>query len=1806
MRPFIRTKNQSQEFINVSFVLLFMKSGSETINRRADFNRLKNSFKDKFRQEISDYVSEIGDDIIRSGRSSSSSNYSYKNFNYGNQNYNNSNNINNYFDINGNENKGGIKDKNFFRHSLMPSPNNTFNYNGNYEDNINDDGNSTGIVPLDDNELNSFEIPLLDDLSDSQSSKNQGSDDNDIVIVKKRKFGVRSRSPNSKISLKRPSPKGGNMKRSKSPSALAMRKGKNLDFLTQIPSNNTLNPNQIGKRPKSQITNDVPLINYRNQSEINPADKRYSIHFLSSPSTQSSSNTSFMNNSFRESPISNTSSHSKNKSKIPELRNFTPQKNIIRNNLETDDNEHRKSPNKNQKQQPSSNNERQLKTNNNKSPRKSRIPSPRRSPQKCSELSPSFAAKNAKSEADAKFNEKNFNYSIQKQIMATPSSPPDQSDSSPILPRIGIPQSDFLNTFMSMPSSSESSENQQYHPYQQNDVQNNGSLLLNSSQTLHFSNSNPDESLISFSPVDDKKKANQENSYLSFMFSSPKNNNNNNIVDDLIDFSDIPQPINNQNDIHANNLIIENLIPTFNSTFPANTIQNNVNEVEIEDKPKENKKPRLILASDCINIAKDNDIITIETFNKGYENDASYYHQKSSLNSSASDKETNNIQTPSNSISSSRNEPNALFISGDIVNSENEGNKTNNSSLNFTSIKVDSSTVNIPDFLPPSNQEIIKEDIGMNSLTTINSHPDELNKSNSSNTPLKQSTIDEPQTLPNQSKSSLIELSEKYQEGSFDSTTHPDDEEINLEEITVSPIPLEKLRQNEFINININNSKTVDNNISDVPKSPEFQNNNSHDESISTSNFENNDTNKEKEIDKMVPCDADDLIIDTILSESKDSFSENSLQYSAADSLLPVDDDDDYQNLSDAPLQNPSQSNESSHIDTECEFKEEEEESTILPNTDALKQNNFQKVFENDQIVFRMPSSMNLDDDTITESQSFFVQEEPISNRFNTGSIQKEDNKGPTNTEFCKPIHAQDSKNEPSAVESVPDDNKENQSSSNIESYYTQDIQIDEMSNESMSSKENIDSDELETKNSENFVTEDNEGLENALRTREFSNSLIRNLVYSICKIPQTKNKSSFRDENEDLIFAFQERMCSIVEVEVLSKNNKVINFFPLDLNKYIKDGKCILDDDEENNQSLNSSGHLTRTPRMMKKFNLRRPTPKKNLNNEETLPESPQLSPSSLCSSSSQSICSPSSINSNQSPQSIHSNSYQYSPPKPDQETKQEVSEESTSSEVSDDYKKNFKNLNENSAKKISFKRKYSLREIPKHKDNFERNTSNKENSLGEEDKSKHQNDESNRSYNSGLQRKGENNIKGSLKIHDDTSNIPSLKKKSPSRPSTIISNVEKEVIHEETTSDSSSTEPVKSMRKSQQTSKIPPPRKGTTKFSLDRHQLKSLATPPQQFHSCSSTMEDSNSLSPPLSPPIDQKDNNIKTKKQFSKLPKSSNLKNDKSGNVNHPLPPSGISNSSFSSNHKDMKKKIQPTQHQKTPYQEKNQINISSNNTKTSNTGIDNNITNSNYFSPKIQRKRTNHETPSQKESQNESSKVSQKEASQRRSQNPNLPRSPPRFNSQDTIEKPKLSAALVDSMAYDDASSYGDIDDNPSLESASPKSISITIIPEPKEDQKQQLEENHRTRRGSNIEVESNKKRQKMTSISTKNSGTPKFVKSSAPKFSNKPNSALRKIETPKSQQQKMLNLKHQNKKACSTAQQNHQATFQSHTMEEKETSDQSSESFRNNQQYNIASTVEQQTNQNETLRRTIPVRGKPQFSLKKPVKKLDKK
>jgi hypothetical protein len=78
---------------------------------------------------------------------------------------------------------------------------------------------------------------------------------------------------------------------------------------------------------------------------------------------------------------------------------------------------------------------------------------------------------------------------------------------------------------------------------------------------------------------------------------------------------------------------------------------------------------------------------------------------------------------------------------------------------------------------------------------------------------------------------------------------------------------------------------------------------------------------------------------------------------------------------------------------------------------------------------------------------------------------------------------------------------------------------------------------------------------------RDSASFSARDFVHSHLRVPKSRRCVGFH-QNEDLIFAFQERLCMIIDVEVKTDGGKQIRVFPTKLNEFAHRGVVIADED--------------------------------------------------------------------------------------------------------------------------------------------------------------------------------------------------------------------------------------------------------------------------------------------------------------------------------------------------------------------------------------------------------------------------------------------------------------------------------------------------------------------------------------------------------------------------------------------------------------------------------------------------------------------
>lgn len=127
----------------------------------------------------------------------------------------------------------------------------------------------------------------------------------------------------------------------------------------------------------------------------------------------------------------------------------------------------------------------------------------------------------------------------------------------------------------------------------------------------------------------------------------------------------------------------------------------------------------------------------------------------------------------------------------------------------------------------------------------------------------------------------------------------------------------------------------------------------------------------------------------------------------------------------------------------------------------------------------------------------------------------------------------------------------------------------DEIDNNNESIKDN-------NNDEESFI---NTELTEAISNKNFSSQVIHDLVHYVTGVPKhvSKNRNlngslnnsgnlnnTSMIDNEDTIFAFQERFVSIIEVEILTNEGETINIFPTNLNDYLIDRNTFLNEEKK------------------------------------------------------------------------------------------------------------------------------------------------------------------------------------------------------------------------------------------------------------------------------------------------------------------------------------------------------------------------------------------------------------------------------------------------------------------------------------------------------------------------------------------------------------------------------------------------------------------------------------------------------------------
>ncbi|OHT10417.1 hypothetical protein TRFO_20297 [Tritrichomonas foetus] len=845
----------------------------------------------------------------------------------------------------------------------------------------------------------------------------------------------------------------------------------------------------------------------------------------------------------------------------------------------------------------------------------------------------------------------------------------------------------------------------------------------------------------------------------------------------------------------------------------------------------------------------------------------------------------------------------------------------------------------------------------------------------------------------------------------------------------------------------------------------------------------------------------------------------------------------------------------------------------------------------------------------------------------------------------------------------------------------------------------------------------DMQELSNSIYTRIFTNKLIKSLVLSITNVPEIPEKPPLKnyigDETEDIIFAFQERMCSVIEVDVITKNNKSISLFPMDLNNYIKNGKCILLKDEENDDRNNGKG--SKGP---KKFNLRRPVSKKVINskgnigihhNNKDIKYDDQMNNNAteteLDVSSDTITHETSNLKDESNMQEIHplSNINENSQMKEmtkdynayiihHNKTEDTIKEEHDNSKEAPDINKNInkktrpslksptklkkKNekqefrlvklagIRQSPTKTVSeeepiqenpIKQKSKIHRIIHNNETHKKPIKDLESEESEKDTSINTLENTITPIKSKIIDKKIANKDTGKKLpqrkspitrppkveeidyksnepdnsNNDTlnSNIPSRRKKSPSRSlydsalnKKEINEIDKQVKNENNLKDQK-----KGKNKFSQKTKIPPPRKSSIKFVPDKTQLTSLSTPPkgishsQDSPSFSTKNIDSNTNneSPILSPSNNLLDENQNSGYESPGIALNLSPSSDKISASSSPVHESSIPtpNNSLSKKNKQHHSIGMPNsrlysepEHTTTPnrtvsYSQNSSVKKSNNKNITS-SKISTSFRSSQNPADLSQEVKIGNNNPSSKEI-----KIEKKNANLKININ-SMPKStgttttsspqksPPRIQSRDTIEKPsKLSAALVD--INDENGIFIDPDineDGLNSNSSDAHSESKMIKPTSFSFKCNSNNNDDKAVKPSSviIETKSMKKNQAKTPKVSLNQG------STGLKFSNKPHSALKKdarieqINQNTSSSSSISSLSSNIKKSMNPIKSKGKITSQP----PKEVPD--------NSQKEMLNLNESNSKQNETSSRRSAAKTKPHFSLKKPVKKSNKK
>lgn len=151
-----------------------------------------------------------------------------------------------------------------------------------------------------------------------------------------------------------------------------------------------------------------------------------------------------------------------------------------------------------------------------------------------------------------------------------------------------------------------------------------------------------------------------------------------------------------------------------------------------------------------------------------------------------------------------------------------------------------------------------------------------------------------------------------------------------------------------------------------------------------------------------------------------------------------------------------------------------------------------------------------------------------------------------------------------------------------------------------------------ETMNKDETSIIDSE-LAEAIAERNFTSQVIHDLVHSITGVPKKASKNRNLNgslnnsgnlnntsmiENEDTIFAFQERFVSIIEVEILTNEGETVNIFPTNLNDYLKDRDSFLSEEKKEKETKPKSNITKSSKKQIKGDNSKK---NQSNNNEST-----------------------------------------------------------------------------------------------------------------------------------------------------------------------------------------------------------------------------------------------------------------------------------------------------------------------------------------------------------------------------------------------------------------------------------------------------------------------------------------------------------------------------------------------------------------------------------------------------------------------------